>query len=333
MCSTANNTRMNITFDDKQIPVTTGQTILSALLEQGYDIPNNCRAGRCQSCLMQAIDGQVPAEAQVGLKDTLKAQGYFMACSCQPASPMVVKLPAAGSLRQTVQVIEHTALNPEVVRLRLKPENNFDYRAGQYTTVWHPDNIGRSYSLASVPLLDDYLEFHVRRIDGGRVSSWLFDTVKSGDRLDIQAAAGDCFYLPGNPEQALILAGTGTGLSPLLGIVRDALQQDHQGDIHLFHGAINAEGLYLHQTLLDMSEQHHQLHYHASVLEADELPAGISTSSVEELVLTTLSNPADCKIYLCGAPELVNTLKKKLFLAGASISNIYTDPFIMSSAT
>lgn len=324
---------MDITFDDKQIPVPAGQTVLSALLEQGYDIPNSCRAGQCQSCLMQAVDGQVPSEAQVGIKDTLKEQGYFLACSCQPVSPMVVTLPAVDDLRHTAHVIEHTLLNQDVLRLRMKPETIFEYRAGQFTTVWHPDNIGRSYSLASVPQLDDFLEFHVRRIDGGRVSSWLFDTVKTGDELEIQSAAGECFYLPGNPDQRLLLAGTGTGLSPLIGIARDALQQGHNGEIHLFHGAVNADGLYLHQSLLEMAEHYDQFHYHASVLEAEDMAEGVTTLSIEELITTTIPNPADSKIYLCGAPDLVNSLKKKLFLSGASMSNIYTDPFIMTPTT
>ncbi|MFW2374290.1 MAG: 2Fe-2S iron-sulfur cluster-binding protein [Gammaproteobacteria bacterium] len=321
---------MDILFEDKQITLSAGQTVLSALLDHGYDIPNSCRAGLCQSCLMQAVDGQVPDDAQQGLKDTLKAQGYFLACSCQPIGPMVVTLPAANSLRQTVSVLEHTLLNHDVVRLRMKAENDFGYRAGQYTTLWHPDNIGRSYSFASTPQLDDYLEFHVRRVDGGQVSSWLFDSVKVGDSLQIQSAAGDSFYLPGKPEQRLILAATGTGLSPLIGIARDALQQGHQGDIHLFHGATNMDGLYLHQDLLDMAQQHKQFHYHASVLDIDNIHSNVSTAPVEKLVLTVAPNLAECKIHLCGAPDLVNSLKKKLFLSGASISNIYTDPFIMT---
>ena len=270
-CSTDKAAGMDILFEDKQITLSAGQTVLSALLEQGYDIPNSCRAGLCQSCLMQAVDGHVPDEAQQGLKDTLKAQGYFLACSCQPIGPMVVTLPAAASLRQTVSVLEHTLLSDDVLRLRMEAEKDFVYRAGQYTTLWHPDNIGRSYSFASTPQLDDYLEFHIRRIDGGQVSSWLFDSVKVGDSLQIQSAAGDSFYLPGKPEQPLILAATGTGLSPLTGIARDALQQGHQGDIHLFHGATNMDGLYLHQYLLDLAQQHEKFHYHASVLETDNI--------------------------------------------------------------
>ena len=74
----------DILFNGQTIRVKIGQTVLSALLEQGHNIPNSCRAGVCQSCLIQATEGDVPPEAQTGLKDTLKAQGYFMACSCKP---------------------------------------------------------------------------------------------------------------------------------------------------------------------------------------------------------------------------------------------------------
>jgi NAD(P)H-flavin reductase/ferredoxin len=323
----------SILYDDEHIQVNEGQTVLSALLDRGHAIPNSCRAGACQSCLMQAVEGDVPSDAQSGLKETLKAQGYFMACRCIPHTSLKVVLPEPDLRRTWATVVEHELLAPDVLRLRLSTDKAFPYRAGQYVTVWGEDNVGRSYSLASVPELDAYLELHVRLIPDGRLSAWLHKRVKVGATLQLQTAVGNCFYLPGEPGQNLLLVGTGTGLSPLIGIARDALRQGHQGDIHLIHGAVRGDGLYLHETLENLAESHANFHYHASVLDEDSAPASAETGSIEELALRRAPHPQAWRIFLCGAPDMVNTLKKKLFLAGASMGNIYADPFLSAPRT
>ena len=317
-----------VIFKDKTITLEAGQTVLSALLEHGYDIPHSCQAGACQTCLMQALSGDIPVEAQAGLKDTLKAQNYFLACCCKPTSPMEVALADHDTVLTTATVTEHTLLCTDVLRLRLKPDAPFSYHTGQYVTLWKDDNTARSYSLASVPALDDELELHIRRIPGGKVSTWLHDEIKTGDSVQIQDASGDCFYMPGTPEKKLLLAGTGTGLAPLIGIARDALQQGHKGEIHLIHGVKQAHDLYLHQTLMQMADAHSQFFYHASVLEKGDLPAMATNTPMAELTMQITGVPAEWNIFLCGDVNIVNTLKMKLFLAGASMDNIYTDPFI-----
>lgn len=318
----------HIIFDDDRLELEAGQTVLSALLERGYTIPHSCRSGVCQTCLMQATEGDVPESAQAGLRDTLKAQGYFLACRCEPQTPLRVTLPETTALRSTAIVTQHHRLGPDVLRLRLKPEQAFPYQAGQYITVWKDDTQGRSYSLASVPTLEDDLELHIRRIPNGTVSNWLHDSIQTGESLQLQAATGHCFYTTGAPHQPLLLAGTGTGLAPLFGIARDALHQGHQGEIHLFHGARDTEGLYLHQDLMALAKQYPNFHYHASVLQADKIQAPVSTVPLDQQIMTVVTEPADWRIYLCGDPALVNGLKRKLFLAGAAMNNIYSDPFL-----
>lgn len=321
----------HIIFNDQRIDLEKEQTVLSALLDQGYQIPNSCRAGVCQTCLMQAVDGDIPSKAQDGLKDTLKAQGYFLACSCTLQEPLHVRSVDVEMLRSAATVIEHKLFAKDILHLRLKPKEPFDYRAGQYITLWKDSVVGRNYSLASVAEMDESIALHIRRIPGGVISNWLHDEIKVGSKLEIQAAAGNCFYLPGSSEQSMLLAGTGTGLAPLLGIARDALRQGHKGDIHLVHGGRQIEDLYMHDTLVDMATTHHQFYYHANVLEAENIAPPISMNPLERQITEVVAEPADWRIYLCGDAPMVNTLKRKLFIAGASMANIYTDPFVSAN--
>ena len=322
----------HIIFEGKQIELEEGQSVLSVLLDNNYEIPNSCQAGVCQSCMMQAVEGEIPAAAQAGLKDTLRAQGYFLACSCQPTSPLRVMAANDMDLQSPATVVGHTLLSDDVLRLRLKPQSDFVYRAGQFINIWKTAKLARSYSLASVAQLDDFLELHIRRIPSGELSSWLHDEIKIGDELKIQSASGDCFYVPGDVEQKLLLAGTGTGLAPLIGIVRDAIAQGHKGEIHLIHGVRRHQDLYLHQTLLDMAEKYSQLRYYSNVLEADNDSQQKTNRPLEQQILDIAVEPAQWKAYLCGDAAIVNTLKKTLFMSGMAMGSIYSDPFLISAA-
>ena len=68
-----------VTYNGQIVDTDADTSLLEALLAQGCEIPNSCRAGACQSCLMQATKGEIPVQAQAGLKETLKAQGYLLA--------------------------------------------------------------------------------------------------------------------------------------------------------------------------------------------------------------------------------------------------------------
>lgn len=334
MSSTASSARMTkLVYAGTEIDLASGETVLDALLERGHVISNSCRIGVCQSCLMRAVAGEVPVAAQQGLKDTLKAQNYFLACQCVPATPLEIMLPAPDSLRTTATVVSTERLGPDVLQLRIRPETEYAYQAGQYAMLWNSQQLGRCYSLASVPGLDAAIELHVGRVLGGSMSGWLFDTLKSGDQVQLQTATGNCFYVSDDPAQKILLAGTGTGLAPLWGIARDALHRGHLGEIHLVHGALRAQGLYMHERLRELARKYANFFYHASVLKGETHDDGISVGSIESLVTQIVPKPTDWKIYLCGAERMVKSLKKKVFLAGASMANIYSDPFVSAAAS
>lgn len=317
----------NITFEQCVVSVSDGQTVLEALLDAGHDIPNACRAGACHSCLMQASIGKPPANAQDGLKETQKAQNFFLACCCQPDHDMTVALPSDADVRISCEVTCKTEIADSILEIRLKPSSEFNYISGQYITLWKDHHDGRSYSLASVPSLDEELILHIREIPGGVLSNWLKTSVNIGQFVDIQGPSGDCFYTSDALEAPLLLVGTSTGLAPLYGILRDAISQGHSGDIHLFHGALSKSGLYLVDELRALAKTHPNVHYHPSVVKG-EAEGDIQAGLIDDLVMGLAKDFRPFRVYLCGAPELVENLKKKVFLKGASLKHIYSDAFL-----
>jgi len=111
--------------------------------------------------------------------------------------------------------------------------------------------------------------------------------------------------------------------------VRDALSSGHTGGIHLFHGALTPAGLYLHDKLVALEQQYDNLHYHPCVLHAEaDMPNNIAAGDISKLALEVVPDPSGWKTFLCGDQGLVNNLRKQIFLAGCSMNDIYSDPFI-----
>lgn len=313
-----------IIYEEKGYECLEGESVLDCLTRHGVLLPSSCRNGVCQTCMMHAVSGEIPEQAQNGLKDTLKSQGYFLACVCRPEHDLEIRLANIESLRHQATVTSLELMNTNVMRLRLQPTKPFDYQAGQFINLMHQDVV-RSYSLASLPG-EDELELHVRHVPDGRVSSWVHQQLSVSDSVEFHGPAGDCFYVPGRPEQPLLLIGTGTGLAPLYGIVRDAIRHGHTGAIRLFHGSLHRDGLYLVEALQELAASHDNIDYIPCVLHG-EAPSGGAVGAIDEVVLQAQPNLAGWRSYLCGDPEIVRRLQSKIFLAGASMQEIYADAF------
>jgi len=317
-----------IRFEGKDYFCATDETVLESLARHGVMLPSSCKSGTCQTCLTRAFKGKPPVAAQQGLKDTLAAQNYFLACICKPEEDLEIGL-ASISPKYSAKLISKDQVNESIVRLRLELPDGFAYRAGQFVNIIRPsDDLTRSYSLASIPS-DPFLELHIKRVPDGRMSAWLFDDVQAGDELSFFGPSGDCFYLPDDPQRTLLLVGAGTGLAPLFGILRDALEQGHQGAIHLFHASLATEGLYLIDELGDIAEQFDQFEYTPCVLHGDA-PAGGKQGNVVDIPGQALGSFNGYRVYLCGDPQIVNALKQKAFMAGASMQDIHSDPFVFA---
>lgn len=277
----------------------------------------------------------VPPSSQRGLRPSYIARGYFLACQC-PAEPGLEITSAEGLPTHESRVLSIERLSPGVFRILVERPVELEFRAGQFLNVIRPsDGLTRSYSVASLPD-DSSIEFHVALLPGGRMGTYLTETPEA--RVLLRGPAGDCFYLEDKPEEPLLLAGTGTGLAPLVGVVRAALAAEHRGPVHLFHGAKDANGLYLSQELRALTGEHGSVSYHENAL----LPAseeavtdgvrGVGTGQdLFAQVKALLPSLQGFRVYLCGNPDFVKKMKKQCFLSGAKMQSIHSDPFVLAS--
>lgn len=315
-----------LTFEACSYELRENESVLECLMRQGVAIPHSCKSGICQSCMMRALRDAPPAEAQKGLKKSQQAEGYFLACSCVPQVDMEVTLDAPELFLVPATVQSVVKLNSNIARLRLQTAQPFEYRPGQFVNVRRGDGLIRSYSLASVPQ-DGYLEFHVQRNADGQMSPWIHDQLKDGDALQVSTPHGECYYRPDALDQSLLLVGTGCGLAPLYGVIRDALHSGHRGPVWLFHGSRVRNGLYLVEELRELADTHKNFRY-VACLSGEPGVDGTISARAGAAALQQHPNLKSWRVFLCGHPDMVKMAKRDAFMAGAALCDIQSDAFV-----
>ncbi len=316
----------NLKIGEKNYTCNSEETVLDSLLRHEVEVSYACKKGTCQSCMLQCTDGIPPENSQKDLKDTLKKQNYFLACLCVPEQDMTIKLPDQSELFSDGKVIANEMLNRNTILLIVECLDVLEYNAGQFVNLQRADGVTRSYSIANRPQESKTLEFHIRRLPGGKFSEWVHDEIKVGDSLSVSEPKGHCFYIPERKEQGILLVGTGSGLAPLAGILTDALAHGHSGPIQLFHGSSEREDLYRVDEMRQLSKQHQNFSYTPCISGAD-VPEGFKQGRANTVALNEISDLKGWRVFLCGHPEMVSQMKMQAFLQGASMGDIYTDAF------
>ncbi len=312
-----------VIYQGKQLSLLDGDTVLDVLLRNGHAIPHGCRAGACQSCLMVAETGQVPAVAQQGLNSAQQQLNYFLSCQCLPTEPLHVSAVAQVKESNLGVIAEKFWFNDQVICLRLKVAD-FTYYPGQYVTLWNDENLARSYSIASLPA-DGYLEFHIKYHVDGQFSRWLVENAEPGTTLTVQGPLGECIY-SAEEQQPILLAAIGTGLAPIYGILRDALVKGHEGPIRVVVGARSAQSHYLVDELLCLAKTYAQVEVY--LLAMDDNKERILQKDIYQFCTSHFGELNGWKIYLCGSQSFVGKMRKRCFLNGARMQDIVADIFL-----
>ena len=330
----------SIDYNAKKYQCREGETVLEVCLRNGLTVPFSCKDGICHVCLMRSEDNSPSHVSQKGLKAALIEKNYFKICQCVPCSNMKISLPTPEDLTIQAIVTEKERLSDGIYRILLEPMLQLAYQAGQFINVHAHEIAGeeqpliRSYSLASSLQCDYYLELHIKQVANGVVSHWLTDCVNVGDEITFHGALGDCYYYDDNPQQPLLLLSTGTGLSPHIGLVREALAKGHQGEIYLFHGSDTHQGHYLTSTLHALTQQYENFHYHyctnLPILPQSQQLIKDTTQSyglVTEVAFAQHPRLDHYRVYLSGHPKMVQVAQEIAQKQQAKKAWIYSDPF------
>jgi NAD(P)H-flavin reductase/hemoglobin-like flavoprotein len=222
-------------------------------------------------------------------------------------------------------VVGHERRTMDIAVLRVLPDAPFRYIPGQSVAVECEarPRLWRYYSMANAPRHDGTIDFHVRIIDGGTVSSALARNVSVGSRLRLGAPLGTLTLDTGSRRDIVLAAGS-TGLAPLKAIVEHAAGLGDPPRVHLVFGARTAAELYDLADLEKMAAQWPWLTVTPAVSAEPEYRGDIGT--VADVIGRRVPLSGQ-DAYICGSPAMVTATADRLRSLGMAPDHIHVEDF------
>jgi len=175
---------------------------------------------------------------------------------------------------------------------------------------------------------DEELVFHIRRVPDGRVSSYVFDELKPGDSVRVSGPLGTA-YLRNQHQGPMLCVAGGTGLAPILSIVRGAIDAGMDNPIYLYFGVRSPDDIYGLDELKLLQSSNTNLKLQV-VVTTDEHDSGLRTGLVTEAIAQDLADFSGWRAYVCGAPPMVEATAALIKQRGIEPQHVYADAFYAS---
>jgi CDP-4-dehydro-6-deoxyglucose reductase len=332
--------RVSVSKSGLSFGVERGESVLDAALRAGLNLPHSCKSGNCGSCRARLIRGAVryPNGAPLGLSDAEVADGLVLLCQARAESDLSVEIFEAAApddvrvkrLPSRIERIEPLAHDVVAVYLRLPAAERFDFKPGQYIDVLLSKGRRRSFSIASPPHDSRLLELHVRRARGGEFTEPLFTGGKAGALLSLEGPLGHFIYREpssSEPSQApMLMVGGGTGLAPLMSILRHVTETGSARDMTLYWGVRAERDLYAHAALESLARRTPGFRYVPVLSEPSPAWAGVA-GLVHEAVLAQVADLARYEVYASGPPAMIEAVRREFTARGVEPSRLWFDSF------
>jgi NAD(P)H-flavin reductase/ferredoxin len=311
------------------LAVEAGEALAAAAARLDLPMRHDCLSGDCGACLCRATSGATEADATSLLTVDEQSEGLRLGCQTRLLSDAEFELdyplrptPSAAG-RYEAQVIGLERLNPTTSRLGLHVDNAEDlcFAPGQYVRLRPPGlRVARPYSIASAPEALPHIELLIRHVPGGAVSGWLEDQAEVGQTVRLQAPLGG-FALDDRSLRQILIGG-GTGLSPLLSMIR--AMEGQPGRRLLCFGCSAPADLFHMEELRALEAARPDLEVRIAVMTGTA--GGAMTGTALDL-LRREDLEAGCAVHLCGPPAMVAAAHQFLRSHGVAPQAIRSERF------
>lgn len=211
-----------------------------------------------------------------------------------------------------IQTVQETQ-DVKTFRFVHEPAKLFRYRPGQFITLDCPVDgkiVRRSYTISSSPSRPYVIAVTVKRVDAGRISNWLHDTLSVGDELAADGPHGK-FTCAGDPEASHLFISGGSGVTPLMAMSRWLFDMAPDVDIHFLHFARTADDLIFAHELRLMERQMpgFRCSFVCSRSPPDGSWSGPTGRISPELLAEIVPDLSDRSVYLCGPVPFMETAR------------------------
>jgi ferredoxin-NADP reductase len=186
----------------------------------------------------------------------------------------------------------------------------------------------RSYSIASPPESSS-LELTVERLEEGEVSPFLTDVLRQGDTIQLRGPIGRYFvWTASEAQRPLLLVGGGTGIVPLMCILRHRRLAGSTTPASLLYSARHHADVIFHDEILALAKADSR--FTPRITLSRESPAkwpGVTGRITSEVVRNALGPSSDPDAFVCGSAAFVETASELLLQAGLRRELIRTERF------
>ncbi len=294
-------------------------SILDDALIHGLNFPYGCQKGSCGKCKATIIEGEVGYEGEIpsGITPEEVADGMALLCQCRAKSDIslvVAELDSVADIEVRtlpckVESLKH--LNHDVVQVFLKipGSESLQYLAGQYIDLIHPDFDPRAFSIANAPTNTSLIELHVRLVEGGKFTHFVFNELEEKSLLRIEGPKGDFFFREDSKKPVILVAG-GTGFGPIKAIIEHAIANKLNRQIYLYWGVRDEVDFYM-DLPSQWANDYDNIHFIPVLSEPNDEWQG-RTGFVHESVLNDFDDLTGYEVYACGPPKMVKSAAQLL---------------------
>jgi ferredoxin-NADP reductase len=222
---------------------------------------------------------------------------------------------------QPATIVNISPETPTAKTLRLRLNHPSTHLPGQHYIVKLTDPSGystsRSYSVASAPDRSTDIELTIERLPGGEVSTFLHDQGAVGDELEVRGPIGGWFVWAA--DRPALLIGGGSGVVPLMAMLRSARQRDATGLLRLIVSVRTPEGLYYAREL--PGPQTTVIYTRTAAVGEPRPPGRITPSDLEPHLL------AHATIYICGSSPFADAATDAVTTIGVPVERIRVERF------
>lgn len=326
--------RARLIFQDGEelsVSVEAGQTVLEGALAVDAPLRYDCCTGSCGSCVIQCVEGTtvVDSTGKVPVNADELAEGLRPACLTRLSSDAVFEMPyplnTAPSMpakhSAVISDLRLAARSVALLTLKLDRAEELTFQSGQYVRLAAP-GVGeaRAYSIASTAAELPLIELMIRLVPDGKMSRWVQETAKVGDRVRLQAPLGS-FGLDDRARRHVFVAG-GTGLAPVLSMIRSL--RGRGSSALLCFGCTRRQELFYVDELAALAASMPELEVRIAVMEGAD---GALRSGTAVSLLQPTDFDAGTVSYLCGPPPMVDAARITLSAHGVSARSIRAERF------
>jgi ring-1,2-phenylacetyl-CoA epoxidase subunit PaaE len=214
-------------------------------------------------------------------------------------------------------------------------KNEFQYKQGQHLTLRaliNGEEVRRSYSLCSSPIENKW-QVAVKKIEDGVFSTFVNDTLKKGDTIEVMPPNG-VFFTEVNPNQAknYIAFAAGSGITPILSIIKTHLALEPNSTFKLFYLNRSVKSIVFKEEIELLKNTYFGrfeiFHFLTKEHRSIELLNGRFTKEKLQVLtdkIIDVPNVDEC--FVCGPEEMIFLIRDQMVAAGLAKEKVHFELF------